>query len=343
MAEEASLLSRGITPAVIGLTGPALTDDERHLLRLERPAGVILFRRNLRSAAQLFELCHDVRHELGPRAAIALDQEGGRVDRLATIGPASPSARALARRGPAACRLAGRITGQLLWQLGVNWNLAPCVDLGLYPYRVSGIGDRSFHREPAGVRRFAAAYLQGLEEAGIVGCLKHFPGHGRARLDSHVDMPRIRSRRAMLERDLRPYRGLLRPSRPIMVAHCAYPALDPEGLPATLSRRIVTDILRKRLKHQGLIVADDLDMGSIAKHYGGAEAARLALAAGNDLVLVCNSRRAIHQVLGAIRGRDGRRVATFLRSLPKPARRYSESQVTTLMDEIRAMTAPRRR
>lgn len=323
-----------ICPVVMGLAGPALSPDETHLLRQERPAGVILFKRNLSSADQVFALCHDVRKALGPRALIAIDQEGGRVDRLAVLGVKSPAPRLLGRRGAAACRAAGKRTGLALRALGINWDLAPCVDLGLHPHDVSGIGDRAFARYADRVTALGGAFLQGLEAAEVPGCLKHFPGHGRARLDSHVGMPQIPANRHALDRDLTPYRKLSRPTRAVMVAHCTYPALDCSGLPATLSRVIVTDFLRGKLHHRGIAVADDMEMGAIVMTFGMQEACKRALHAGNDLLLVCYSRPAIETALGVARGRGSERLGKFIASLPSPPRRYQATRVQELLRDL---------
>ncbi|MFN7973397.1 MAG: glycoside hydrolase family 3 N-terminal domain-containing protein, partial [Acidobacteriota bacterium] len=172
------------------------------------------------------------------------------------------------------------------------------------------------------------------ESEGVPGCLKHFPGHGRARLDSHVDMPRISARRSALRKDLSPYATLCRATRAVMVAHCTYPALDPSGVPATLSRAIVTDLLRGDLGHDGLAVADDMEMGAIVKSFGMADACRLALDAGNDILLVCYTPAAIMAAIEVSRGRATRRVRSFAASLPPPPRRFEPGLFEELLRDL---------
>jgi beta-N-acetylhexosaminidase len=181
-----------------------------------------------------------------------------------------------------------------LRSVGIDFSFAPCVDLD---YGVSEIiGDRSFHRNPETVAALAAAYLMGMRDAGMAAVAKHFPGHGAVVADSHVALPVDRRDFVDMEDDLRPYRLLIENNLPgIMAAHVVYPVID--DLPASLSRRWITDILRGQLGFHGCVFADDLSMAGAVAFGDVVERARLALAAGCDVLPICNDRAAVMAVL----------------------------------------------
>jgi len=274
---------------MVGLSGARLEPETRDRLRELSPAGVILFARNLDSPGQTAALIEELRRLLTPPVLIALDQEGGRVSRLERwIGP-TPSALALGRAGEATVRRFGEVTATALRGLGFDLDFAPVVDL-CGADTPNGIGDRSFGTDPAEVSRLAGAFLDGLQGRGVAGCLKHFPGLGDTNLDTHLNMPTVERSLAELQRlDLVPYRDLLGRAASVMVGHAHYAALDPgRPRPASLSGRIVGELLRGELGYAGLVVSDDLEMGAVARRDVAGAAAVGAIAAGCDLLLYCS-------------------------------------------------------
>ena len=232
-------------------------------LRALGPAGLILFSRNLESAGQTIDLTERLKGLLPGPPLLALDQEGGRVSRLEPfIGP-TPAAAALARAGSATAKEFGAGTGRALHALGFNIDFAPVVDL-CGPEATNGIGDRSFGTDPRLVAELAGSFLEGLQAAGVAGCLKHFPGLGRTAVDSHLELPVASTGLERLQaEDLLPYRLLCPEAASVMVGHAHYPALNPEErLPASCSPEIVNGLLRKELGYGGLVVSDDLEMGN---------------------------------------------------------------------------------
>ncbi len=282
---------------VVGISGPSLTDLERRWLAERQPLGVILFRRNVRDPAQLAHLCGDVRRALGREdAPILVDQEGGCVQRLGPpYWPALPPARRvgeLAERdraeGLAAARALSRRIGLDLRAVGIDWVCAPVADLGL-PETHAAIGDRAYADDPALVGELAAAAVEGFLSAGVVPIVKHVPGHGRARVDPHHALPVVDVTAAVLAAaDFVPFRGLAT-APAAMVAHVVYDALDP-ARPASCSRRVVRDTVRDRLRLDGLLFSDDVDMRALDGPVDRRVAA--VLDAGNDVALQCSGRSA---------------------------------------------------
>ncbi|MFL1460617.1 beta-N-acetylhexosaminidase [Roseococcus sp. DSY-14] len=268
--------------AVIGLSGPALTAEEAALLRAERPAGVILFARNVEDPAQLRALAAGIRGILGAEAPILVDQEGGRVARLRPPHwPAFPPPAAFEGRPAEEARESARALGAACVEAGLDVVCAPLLDL-----RVAGahdvIGDRAFSAEPAEVARLGAAFVAGLRAAGAQPVVKHVPGHGRATTDSHHDLPVVEGD---VSADAAPFAALAADDLWAMTAHILYPALDSE-LPATLSPAVIGRHIRGAIGFGGLLVSDDLGMKALR---GGLHAlAGQALAAGCDLVLHCS-------------------------------------------------------
>jgi beta-N-acetylhexosaminidase len=261
--------------------------------------GVILFRRNVESPAQVAALCARL-HAAAPADApllLAVDQEGGRVQRLrapATEWPPMLRLGERAARSPAAAaaaeRLAesvGRALGLEVAAAGFDVDFAPVLDVHTNPENPV-IGDRAFATTPALVARLGGAFARGLAAAGVIACGKHFPGHGDTSNDSHLELPRVDHDLARLRAvELAPFRAL--PELPLlMTAHVVFAAVDAE-VPATLSRAVLHDMLRGELGYRGAIVSDDLEMKAIADHFGVEDAAVRAVAAGCDLLLVCHT------------------------------------------------------
>jgi beta-N-acetylhexosaminidase len=279
---------------ITGLAGPKLGAEERAFLREARPWGLILFKRNIEDKAQVIGLIGEVLHELGAEAAVLVDQEGGRVQRLGPPHwPAYPPGRAYGRiydrepaAGLAAARLSARLIAADLLPLGINVDCLPLADVP-----VAGadaiIGDRAYGETPEKVAAIAAAVVEGLIAGGVLPVLKHLPGHGRANADSHEKLPVVQADRATLEAtDFAAFRPLK--NLPLgMTAHVVFSAIDPV-LPATSSATMIREVIRGFIGFDGLLMSDDISMGALSGTI--AERTRAALGAGCDLVLHCNGR-----------------------------------------------------
>jgi beta-N-acetylhexosaminidase len=271
--------------AIVGLSGPALTAKEVALWRLAPPLGAILFARNIQDPEQLRRLTADIRAELGEGTPILVDQEGGRVARLRPPHwPAFPPAAAFEGLPEEAVRANAALLGLACHDAGFDVVCAPVLDLRL-PGQHDIIGDRAFAEDPAEVARLARAWVLGLQEAGCVPVVKHIPGHGRAAVDSHLELPRVAAGRDLLALDCGPFAALADSGAWAMTAHILYEALDPER-PATLSPGIIDRVIRGAIGFDGVLVSDDLCMKALRGEPGAL--ARQAIAAGCDLVLHCN-------------------------------------------------------
>jgi beta-N-acetylhexosaminidase len=277
-----------MTPAIVGLAGPALLAEEAAMLRRHCPAGVILFRRNIEAPGQLAALVGALRHALPPDAVLMVDQEGGRVARLRPPHwPAHPPAAAIgalfARDAAAGLRAAfidGALIGAQAAAAGFDVVTAPVLDVSR-PETHDAIGDRAFGSDPQAVVRLGRALAGGLLAAGVQPVGKHAPGHGRATADSHLALPVVEG--ADLDADVTPF--ALNADLPwAMTAHILYPAWD-AVFPATLSATVIDTVIRGRIGFQGVLVTDDLAMRAL--HGPPADSARAALLAGCDIALYC--------------------------------------------------------
>ena len=280
-----------MVPAIFGLSGLSLGDEERAFFRDADPAGYILFGRNIESRDQVRALTDSLRAIHGrERLYICIDQEGGRVARMKPpVWPAYPAGEAFDRLyevAPASAIEAARCNAQALGldlaEVGITADCYPSLDV-----RQAGahdvIGDRAFGFDPMRVAALGRAALDGLARAGVVGCIKHIPGHGRAMADSHKELPTVTASEDELEADLRPFRSLAH--APVgMTAHVRYTAWDKEN-PGTLSPFVVGEIVRKRIGFDGLLLTDDLDMQALDGTVP--ERAARAIAAGCDVALNC--------------------------------------------------------
>jgi beta-N-acetylhexosaminidase len=286
---------------MVDVAGTELTSEDLEILGNPLVGSVILFTRNYRNPKQISALCGAIRELRSPPLLIAVDHEGGRVQRFREGFTRLPPVRLLGRRydedrrdALAKAHALGWLMAAELREIGVDFSFAPCVDLD---YGLSEIiGDRAFHRDPEAVAALATAYMAGMREAGMAAVAKHFPGHGAVRADSHVALPVDRRPLADMERDLSPYRVLIENQLPgVMAAHVEYSAVD--ARPASLSRRWITDILRGTLGFHGCVFADDLSMAGAAAFGDVVERARLALDAGCDVLPICNDRQAVRTAL----------------------------------------------
>ena len=289
-------------PLMVDIAGYDLSADDVRILAHPLVGSVILFARNYANVRQVTELTANIRALRTPHLLIAVDQEGGRVQRFRDGFTRLPALRLLGRAydedrrdGLALTQSVGWLMASELRAVGVDFSFAPCVDLD---YGVSEIiGDRAFHSDADTVAALAVATLTGMREAGMAAVAKHFPGHGAVVADSHVALPVDRRAFADMEADIRPYRPLIDNNlAAIMAAHVVFPAVD--TLPASLSRRWISEILRSELKFHGCVFADDLSMAGAAAFGDVLARAELALAAGCDVLPICNDRHSVELVLG---------------------------------------------
>jgi beta-N-acetylhexosaminidase len=280
-------------PLIFGCAGPVLTKEERRFFAEARPCGLILFRRNCETIPQLSALVASFRETIDdPLAPVFVDQEGGRVLRLKPPvwwpAPAAGRIGRLAERDrTAGVTLAfdvGRAIGAQLAEVGVTVNFAPCLDVR-FPFTHEAIGDRAYGGDPDLIAALGRAFADGMAVFGVQATLKHLPGHGRARLDSHRALPTIDVSRDALATDLAPF-AALRDLPWGIVSHLLYPALDPSA-PATLSPTIIRTVIRETIGFDGLLVSDDIVMKALAGP--PAESAVKALAAGCDIVCHCSA------------------------------------------------------
>jgi beta-N-acetylhexosaminidase len=307
----------------IGLPGTELDAQTRDLLTEVQPGGVIIFGRNVAGAEQLRSLIDGVRELVTMPPLFGIDQEGGLVDRLRRIFMPMPSARTIRQHGDlAAARALGRITGEVLRMLGFSINFAPVMSIMTDDRDLlsNGLYSRSFGRSPGEVLGYTTVYLRGLQGAGLLGCLKHFPGIGAGEVDSHEEMPVVQlSHDDLIAQDLAPYIELFQRRddriRCVMVSHGGFPNIDIReevtgGLlePASLNYNIVTRLLRQELGYKHLVVTDDLEMGAILRHYEIGDAVVRAALAGEDMLLICATPEKIQRGHEALleAARDGR-------------------------------------
>jgi beta-N-acetylhexosaminidase len=343
----------------IGLSGPELDAEARALIEEVQPGGIIIFGRNVKGPQQLRDLLDGVR-EMLPSPLIGIDQEGGLVDRLRKIFTPMPAARTIRQHGDlAAARALGRITGEALRILGFNMTFAPVMSIMTDERDLlsNGLYSRSFGRSPGEVLGYTTVYLRGLQETGIVGCLKHFPGIGAGEVDSHEQMPLVSlSHDDLVAQDLAPYIELFQRKddrvRCVMVSHGGFPNIDIRqgttgGLlePASLSHSIVTKLLREELGYQHLVVTDDLEMGAIAKHCEIESAVVRAFLAGEDMMLICAHpdiiRRGYHSLLEVARAgklpkdrvRGSLRRIAAMKAIVKPPAEFDLEKFKALSDE----------
>ena len=270
--------------AIVGIAGTELTAEEAALFRRHRPVGAILFRRNVDNPGHLAALTAALREELGAEAPILVDQEGGRVARLRPPHWTEFPPPARFENGPeAAAEANAALLGAECAAVGLDVVCAPCLDLRL-PGQHAVIGDRAFSADPGEVARLGAAWVRGLQAAGCIPVIKHIPGHGRALVDSHESLPRVEASAAELAADIAPFRALADSGAWAMTAHILYAAWD-AARPATLSPRIVGEVIRGEIGFDGVLVSDDLAMGAmqgLSNDLAGA-----AIGAGCDVVLHC--------------------------------------------------------
>jgi beta-N-acetylhexosaminidase len=299
---------------IIGFDGTEISPRLASLLTKIQPAGVILFARNITGAEQTHTLLRECQKRVATPLFTCVDLEGGTVDRFRNVIGSAPSAAEVFATGSRALfRKHGRVIGENCRALGFNVDFAPVLDLA-YEASRPVLTSRAVSDDPKQVVAYAREFLRGLGDAGVLGCGKHFPGLGEATLDTHHELPSVeKPLRKLWNEDLVPYRTLSLSSRRelpfVMVSHAAFPAVTQDRTPASLSRKWITDILRKRIRYNGLIVSDDMEMGAVLEFAPIEQNVVEHIRAGGDLVLVCHKEELIvraHEALVREAERDGK-------------------------------------
>ncbi len=345
----------------IGIPGPQVDDSTRELLEEVTPGGVCLFTRNIREAKQTRQLLDEIRQISDVFPFLSIDQEGGLVDRLRRIMTPMPAASKIKDTADAA-RFAS-IVAATLRLLGFNMDFAPVIDV-ISEERSktsNGMFSRGYGHTKEDVVSLGGTFLETLQQNGIIGCLKHFPGLGAASVDSHEELPQVEISADELNGvDLYPYVELISSgeAKAVMAAHAAFPhhrlqETDQNGklLPSSLSNNFITTLLRDELKFDGLVITDDLEMGAIIKNYGIGEACKMAVLAGVDMLAICADPNAIrdgyHAVLQAVNNgeiTEARidesltRIAKLKSQLAEPLP-FDAARLQYLSDEVAALNA----
>jgi beta-N-acetylhexosaminidase len=309
---------------VIGFDGTEVSPVLRSLLTRIQPGGVILFARNIVNAQQTHRLLTDCRRTVVPSLFTGVDLEGGRVDRFRNVtGPAPSAADVFVTGERKLFRLHGELIGKICCTLGFNVDFAPVLDLAFEASK-KVMNSRAVSDDPAEVMLYAREFLAGLRSAKVIGAGKHFPGLGEGNLDSHLDLPVIhKSFSKLWNEDLVPYRQMRRELPMVLVNHANYPDVTRDGLPASLSRKWITVVLRRKIGYRGLIASDDLEMGGVLKAAPVGQAAVEFIRAGGDLALICHEQKnveAAYEAMVCEYGRDAR----FRRRVAESLRRVSE-------------------
>jgi beta-N-acetylhexosaminidase len=316
---------------VVGLSGTELTGLERAWLKLIRPAGIILFRRNIADAAQTRELLKQAITVCTPCSLRCVDVEGGSVDRLRDALAPIPSAQAVALAAQhtgktSLIREQGELVARAVKAFGFNTTLAPVLDLAL-PASAKVMGTRAAASTVDGVVEYGRNFMLGLSSQGVIGCGKHFPGLGGGTLDSHLETPSIQRTMHELNReDLVPYRDLCDQLPMIMVNHAAYPDTPGRDRPASASSYWIATVLRKQLGYRGVVFSDDLEMGGILKFLPIEEAVIAAIRAGMDLLEICHSPELILRAYESLIA-EAERSATFRNILIERAEQTRRKRV----------------
>lgn len=323
---------------VVGLSGTELTSLERAWLRLIRPAGVILFRRNIKDAEQTLTLLDEATGLCARNSVRYVDVEGGTVNRLRDALAPLPSAQAVGsaarqQNKPRLTREFGELIARAVRAFGFNTTLAPVVDLALADSS-QVMGTRAVSSDPGDVIEFAREFMLGLEAQRVVACGKHFPGLGGASSDTHFVTPEIhRTWQQVWDEDLAPYRELHKQMPIVMTNHAAYPATPGRDMPASASRFWITNVLRRRIGYRGMILSDDLEMGGILKFLPVDEAAVEAIRAGSDLLEICHSAELILRTYEALLT-AGEKSAAFRKLLLQRARESARKRARLYAGKI---------
>jgi beta-N-acetylhexosaminidase len=320
---------------IVGFEPAEMTTELRALLTRLQPAGVILFARNVITPQQTHALLQECQACVERPLFTCVDMEGGKVDRFrAALGSYPSAADVYATGDRRIFRKHGRVIGDACKALGFNTDLAPVLDLALEASR-SVMSSRAVSPDPREVVDYAREFLAGLSSAGVIGAGKHFPGLGEANLDTHFELPNVKASYQKLQKDdLHPYRALKRELPMVLVGHANYPSVTKDDRPASLSKRWITEELRKTIGYRGLIVSDDMEMGGVLKAASIGDACVEFVRSGGDLCLVCRQENLVNESYEALikageqdksfvrRAKESRdRVLAFKKKSPELARR----------------------
>jgi beta-N-acetylhexosaminidase len=286
---------------IMGFDGTTLSSRLRLMLATLCPAGVILFKRNIGEVAQTHGLLREVQKAVSTPLFLCVDMEGGTVDRLRDVIEPAPSVAEVAAAGSKKLyRKHGRIIGEEVRALGFNTDFAPALDLQIEASK-SVLTSRTVSADPKKTTSYAREFLRGLRDSNVLGCGKHFPGLGEANLDSHNELPSIdKPWKRLWKEDLLPYRELCHELPFVMVAHAAYPEVTGDRTPASLSKKWMSGVLRRKIGYRGMIITDDLDMGGVLAAASIEEAAVETLRAGADMFLVCQKQESVWRAFEAV-------------------------------------------
>ena len=291
---------------IVGMEGVTINEDIKDLIVRQHVGGVILYKKNIINSTQLLALLNSLKETNAANTIplfLAVDEEGGRISRLPDELIKLPTNQAVGEvNNPTFAYEIGRLLAAQLKAYGFNLNFAPVLDINSNPLNPV-IGDRSYGSVPDIISRLGLQNIRGMKEGGVIAVAKHFPGHGDTEVDSHVRLPVLNLDISRLDKfELVPFKNAIAAGNidAIMIAHILLPKIDPQ-YPASLSKKIITDLLKERLNFKGLVVTDDLTMGAIVENYSLEEAAVQALKAGSDLLLVCHDVQGQFKVLEAIK------------------------------------------
>lgn len=313
----------------IGISGKTLTDLERRILAENSPYAVVLFGRNVGTVDQLSDLIGEIKDMARIPPLVMIDEEGGRVDRLRNLVPGLPSAEAFgeSERPREMAEWLGRVIGMALRYFDIEVNLAPVVDVRGGEHAPKGLERRTFGSDVETVIELARAFMQGQHSQGTASCLKHWPGIGIGSADPHYGATVIDvSLDDLVKRDLVPFARLAEEAGAVMIGHGAYPQIDAPELPATLSWRLTTDLLRNVLDFSGVAISDDMEMHAVSDLGSYEQIAERALMAGNDVILFCSHVERIPDIQQFLRKRvnDDPTVRQRFDEARTRARRYRE-------------------
>ena len=328
---------------IMGFDGTTLSSRLRLMLATLCPSGVILFKRNVEEAEQTHALLREMQKSVSTPMFRCVDMEGGTVDRLRdVIAPAPSVAEVVAAGSKKLFRKHGRIIGEEVRALAFNTDFAPVLDLQFEASK-GVLTSRTVSPDPAKTIAYAREFLRGLRDAKVLGSGKHFPGLGEANLDSHNELPSIdKSWKRLWSEDLLPYRELRHELPFVMVAHAAYPAVTGERTPASLSKKWISDILRKKIGYRGLIITDDLDMGGVLAAASIEDAAVETLRSGADMFLVCQKEESVWRAFEAVY-KCAESDKKFARLISAKAKRVLATKKKSQPLKARMATAPSKR
>ncbi|MGA9530149.1 MAG: beta-N-acetylhexosaminidase [Terriglobales bacterium] len=306
---------------IIGFDATEMSPHVASLLTRIQPAGVILFARNIAAADQTHRLLRECQRYVQAPLFTCVDLEGGQVDRFRNVlGPTPSAADVFATGDRKLFRKHGRLIGENCRALGFNVDFAPVLDLAFEASKTV-MGSRAVSANPKDVIAYAREFLRGLSDARVFGCGKHFPGLGEANLDTHLELPSVKKPfKELWEQDLVPYRLMRRELPMLMVSHAAFSEVTKDKMPASLSKKWITDILRKKIAYRGLIVSDDLEMGGVLAAAPIEHAAIGHFRAGGDLCLICHQEDFVFRAHEALT-REAERDRRFARLVQDAARR----------------------